>query len=139
MGTDPFTKSWWFLEAHDGSWLADRDHELFTREPHKALKWPNFTDADRARRALHQPLWNRIRAPTEHVFLDLETPTPPPVPAVTREALVEMLTEAFREGCQAVHDNYQPDPDPDFSEAASDYAASILSRLATGQQGETEK
>lgn len=63
-------------------------------------------------------------------------PTPPPVPAITREELVEMLTEAFREGCQAVHDNYQPDPDPDFSEAASDYAASILSRLAAGQPPE---
>ena len=126
MGTDPFTKSWWFLEAHDGSWLADRDHELFTREPHKALKWPNFTDADRARRALHQLLWHRIIAPTEHVFVDLEAPTSALVPAITREELVEIIQRSIPIGQRPLTCDF---------EAAAD---AILSRLAAGQPTETE-
>jgi len=147
MGTDPFKKSWWFLEAHDGSWLADRDHELFTRDPNKALKWPNFTDADQARRALHQPLWHRIRAPTEHVFVDLEAPTPPPVPAVTREEIARIIDPSS----WAVFDGYLAevkrkyagqntayDPDAFKDSRSLALADKILSRLTAGQPTETE-
>ena len=135
MGTDPFTKSWWFLEAHDGSWLADRDHELFTRDPNKALKWPNFTDADRARRALHHPLWHRIIAPTEHVFVDLEAPTPPPVPAITREELVGII----RPWIEAARARASPEPWEVAANCTNGAAEAILARLAAGQPPETEK
>lgn len=68
MGTDPFVKTWWFLEAHDGSWLADADHELFTRDPNAALRWPNRTRADYARQGYHNALWLKIKSATEHMW-----------------------------------------------------------------------
>ncbi len=49
-------------------------------------------------------------------------------PLVTiREAdLAEMVAIAFEAGCRAVHENYQEDRDPDFTEAAYDYARSVV-------------
>lgn len=78
MGTDPFVKTWWFLEAYDGSWLADADHELFTRDPNEALKWPNRTRADYARSPgrMHHALWLKIKGPTEHKWIDPAQPSP---------------------------------------------------------------
>lgn len=70
MGTDPFVKTWWFLESHDGSWLSDADHELFTRDPNAALKWPNRTRADYARQRMHHALWLKIKAATEHQWVE---------------------------------------------------------------------
>lgn len=72
MGTDPFTKTWWFLEAHDGSWLADAKHELFTRDPNEAMKWPNKTHAGWAKQGLHHVLWMKIKEPTEHSFIEAD-------------------------------------------------------------------
>jgi hypothetical protein len=62
------------------------------------------------------------------------TPSP-----VTDETLTDevqrLIAIAYAAGCQAVHDNYQEDRDPDFSEAASDYARSIdLAALASTPQ-----
>lgn len=72
MGTDPFVKTWWFLEAYDGSWLADDKHELFTRDPNEAMKWPNKTYAGWAGQRLHNALWLKIKGPTEHKWVDEE-------------------------------------------------------------------
>lgn len=79
MGTCPITKTWWFLEAYDGSWLANIEHELFTRDPNEALKWPNRTRADQARSPsnLHHALWLKIKEATEHQWV----PPSPPAPA----------------------------------------------------------
>ncbi len=41
------------------------------------------------------------------------------------DALLERVRQAFLAGCEAVQANYQPDPDPDFTEASYDYAASL--------------
>lgn len=41
------------------------------------------------------------------------------------EQFVELLKSAYIAGATDVHNNWQEDRDPDFSEAASDYAASI--------------
>jgi hypothetical protein len=61
--------TWWFLESYDGLWLEDIDHELFTSDPNRALKWPNRTYADRARTDLHHALWQKVRAATEHKWV----------------------------------------------------------------------
>jgi len=39
------------------------------------------------------------------------------------DAVHDAMKAAFIAGCEAAHENYQEDRDPDFSEAASDYAA----------------
>ncbi len=44
---------------------------------------------------------------------------------ITPDALQSMLHAAYVAGCEAVQANYQPDPDPEFSEAAYDYVASL--------------
>jgi hypothetical protein len=41
------------------------------------------------------------------------------------ERLQELIWQAYFAGCEAVHANYQPDPDPDFTEASYDYVASL--------------
>jgi hypothetical protein len=55
---------------------------------------------------------------------------PSPVGPVTEvviepDALVERIRQAYVAGCEAVHENYQPDAEPDFTEASYDYAASL--------------
>lgn len=54
----------------------------------------------------------------------------PPKAPMTREVAAEtmkmIVAEAFAAGCMAVHENYQPDRDPDFTEAANDYAQSVM-------------
>lgn len=78
MGTDPFVKTWWFLEASDGSWLMDADHEVFTRDPNKAMKWPNRQGAATFMQHTVQgrhDLWFRFpadaaKAITEHRFME---------------------------------------------------------------------
>lgn len=44
---------------------------------------------------------------------------------ITPDALQSMLHAAYVAGCEAVQANYQPDPDPEFSEAAYDYVAGL--------------
>ena len=44
--------------------------------------------------------------------------------AALREALRDEIVMAYEQGALDVHLNWQEDRDPDFSEAASDYAAS---------------
>jgi hypothetical protein len=44
------------------------------------------------------------------------------------EARRDEIVAAFEAGALAVHENYQPDTDPDFKEAAYDYAASLLTK-----------
>lgn len=39
--------------------------------------------------------------------------------------LLDLIRRAFVAGCEAVQENYRPDPDPEFGEAALDYAASL--------------
>lgn len=39
--------------------------------------------------------------------------------------VLDAIANAYEAGCQDVHDNYQPDRDPDFSEAARDYAKNV--------------
>lgn len=39
------------------------------------------------------------------------------------EALNDAVVAAYIAGATAVHENYQPDPDPEFTEAAHDYAS----------------
>jgi hypothetical protein len=58
------------------------------------------------------------------------------------EALIERVRQAYIAGCEAVHENYQPDPDPDFGEASYDYVASLDftedTRPARGAAASTE-
>nr|WP_047169426.1 hypothetical protein [Sphingomonas sp. Y57] len=57
---------------------------------------------------------------------DMARATPSPVTDETlTDEVQRLIAIAYAAGCQAVHDNYQEDRDPDFSEAASDYARSI--------------
>lgn len=77
-----------------------------------------------------------LPADVADVIADKIRSTPSPV---TDEALTDevqrLIAIAYAAGCQAVHDNYQEDRDPDFSEAASDYARSIdLAALASTPQ-----
>lgn len=44
---------------------------------------------------------------------------------IAPETLLELIRHAYIAGCYAVHDDYQPQPDPEFGEAANDYAASL--------------
>lgn len=52
---------------------------------------------------------------------------------------VQELRDAFIAGCRAVHENYQPDPDPEFGEAGDDYAASIAHTAITALIGRLER
>jgi hypothetical protein len=59
--------------------------------------------------------------------------SPPPdggaVQSVAGEdELHSLLTAAYEAGCQDAHFNYQPEPEPEFGEAAWDYASSICSK-----------
>lgn len=72
------TKTWWFLETDDGEWLENEPHGTLTRDPNRALKWPNQTAADDFRRHLRHPWWG-LKAiehawiePAPHNFSDLE-------------------------------------------------------------------
>jgi hypothetical protein len=49
------------------------------------------------------------------------------------DALREARIAAYRQGALDVHQNYQPDRDPDFTEAAHDYVASIADQQTTLQ------
>ena len=42
-----------------------------------------------------------------------------------REAIHDMIVKAYIAGATDVHNNWQEDRDPDFTEAAHDYAASL--------------
>jgi len=44
---------------------------------------------------------------------------------MTSDVFRQTVASAFSAGCYAVHFNHEEDRDPDFSEAASDYANSI--------------
>lgn len=44
-----------------------------------------------------------------------------------RDNIRQAIANAFDDGCRAVHENYQEDRDPDFTEAASDYASDAIS------------
>lgn len=56
--------------------------------------------------------------------------SPPQQPvAISREEIAGLLSEAFEAGCSAVHENFQPDPDPEFGEAARDYATDRLAKM----------
>lgn len=43
----------------------------------------------------------------------------------TRSSFREQIMAAYTQGAMDVHHHYEPDPDPSFTEAASDYAASV--------------
>lgn len=69
-------------------------------------------------------------------LLVLPAPAASPKPALTQggvaelvqiepERLLELLRGAYLDGCHAVHENYQPDPYPEFGEAADDYVARL--------------
>ncbi len=80
--------------------------------------------------------WSDCPTDPEKIKAARTTPSP-----VTDETLTDevqrLIAIAYAAGCQAVHDNYQEDRDPDFSEAASDYARSIdLAALARSGKGE---
>jgi hypothetical protein len=53
---------------------------------------------------------------------------PPPVGGLDGEdeVLRFSIEQAYEAGCKAVHENFRPDPDPEFGEAATDYAFSVL-------------
>jgi len=48
--------------------------------------------------------------------------------------LADMLAAAYAQGCHDTHENYQPDADPDFVEAASDYAHAAISQIRQERQ-----
>lgn len=50
-------------------------------------------------------------------------------PGVDRAEMLDLLAQAYEQGCRDVHEHYQPDPDPEFGEAARDYAHAILAAL----------
>jgi hypothetical protein len=62
---------------------------------------------------------------------------PPPVEAgvPSRADLHDMLAAAYEQGCLDVQANYQPDPDPEFGEAAHDYATSALALFNPSSDG----
>lgn len=37
----------------------------------------------------------------------------------------DLIRHAYLQGCTDVHNNYQPDPDPEFDEASYDYTSSV--------------
>lgn len=44
---------------------------------------------------------------------------------ITPDALQQLIRAAYVAGAGAVHANFQPDPDPDFTEASYDYVAGL--------------
>lgn len=46
-----------------------------------------------------------------------------------RDWLTDALAKAYEDGAQDVHDNYEPNPDPEFGEAARDYAVNFVEGL----------
>ena len=44
---------------------------------------------------------------------------------VEPDTLQDLIRDAYIAGCEAVHANYRGDSDPEFSEAAYDYVASL--------------
>lgn len=56
--------------------------------------------------------------------LRLAFSAPPPLEGEVDE-LREAIEAAYRQGAHDVHENWEPDPDPSFLEAGSDYAASL--------------
>lgn len=49
---------------------------------------------------------------------------------VVDDELRDLLAAAYGQGAHDVHTNYQPELDPDFTEAACDYAASVICDLS---------
>jgi len=91
------TKTWWFLETDDGEWLENEPHGTLTRDPNRALKWPNQTAADDFRRHLRHPWWG-LKV-TEHAWIETALRSPDLLAENTRlravnAGLVEALKEA---------------------------------------------
>lgn len=104
---------------------------------YEADDFPCIEDEDRAE------AWDWYDAQGQTIALVLNAmlhfsgdTTPIPMPAspvatpiaITRE---EEIAGAFEAGCRAVHDNYQADRDPDFTEATNDYVKSLNLALLT--------
>lgn len=53
--------------------------------------------------------------------------TTPDPSGLVEDDLRDMLAAAYEQGCRDTHENYEPQSDPEFGEAASDYATSALS------------
>lgn len=71
------TRTWWFLENHDGEWLENEPHGDFTRDPNKAMKWPNAQAATQARNRMRSSLWAILKLePTAHRWLAPATQQP---------------------------------------------------------------
>lgn len=69
-----------------------------------------------------QPMagWSPADCPTE-IVVDMANTI-----SELRESLRDHIINAYVEGAYQVHTHWQEDADPDFGEAASDYAASVL-------------
>lgn len=53
---------------------------------------------------------------------------------ILRDERHDLIAAAYEQGCHDVHANYEPQPDPEFGEAASDYAASAVDNLKAIEQ-----
>ena len=84
--------TWWFLETDDGEWLENEPHGTLTRDPNRALKWPNKTAADDFRRHLRHPWWG-LKV-TEHKWIapDKTNKNPPPLPALKEPEMKVLAT-----------------------------------------------
>ena len=56
--------------------------------------------------------WLKSGKPVQPLYLHPS----PEMGEISRERAFELISAAYSDGCQAVHDNYQPDPDPEFGE-----------------------
>ncbi len=99
-------------------------------EARKALAERPVVDREAIARALFGYTLDLVGA-TDAIFALLQ---PGVVSVEQGEDVRGMVIAAFEAGCQAVHDNYQEDRDPDFTEAAHDYANS-LPALNTNREG----
>ena len=105
----------------------DANDEQLNRGQHVASEWLN----DNA------PIGSaRYRGPARSIYRAMIVGAPPPptptarVP--TKDDMMEALAAAYQAGCEAVQENYRPDPHPEFGEAASDYAAAAILALFQG-------
>lgn len=133
----------WLVEAPGQNYLGVREighHPEFywTRDANKALRFWTKEQADltaMAVRRMEPKLWGFAVTlgeawPREHGWLPDAALAQQPVRGMGEDDLRDMLAAAYEQGCHDVHENYQPQTDPEFGEAACDYAASIRAALA---------
>jgi hypothetical protein len=108
--------------------MIQPDRERIAWESYRERAWGNL---------------NNQLPPSEDIFkagyraaLALPTHIAKPLGEAVEETLTDALRAAFIAGCEAVHEHYEPNPDPEFGEAGDDYAASVLRSVLNALQSE---